>query len=349
MLVMDEAIPPCLAPTNWYNAAVTRRPYVPQYRYSLFGLTIATDLHFGNHLLPATDAPDLTFHLQEGAAPVPDGPVQQLYPKVTPADAAAPRPARVRLTRSVAGYNLSYAGVATFEIADGRITAYDWQPEKQELLEIFFLGPALAFYLEQLGIPAVHAAAVVVGKRAVAFLGSKSGGKSSLAAGFVQHGYPLLADDILALELRDGAIQARPAYPQMRLWPEQARHFLGHERELEFVHPAYPKYRVPVGPGTFGTFCPTPRSLACIYLPERRDPARHGTAVQITPLTRVTAVMALIRHSFIASLVQAADRQAERLAFFAQLAQQVPLRRLRYPNGLEYLPQVRHALLQDDL
>ena len=39
--------------------------------------------------------------------------------------------------------------------------------------------------------------------------------------------------------------------------------------------------------------------------------------------------------------------QPQRLDFFAQMVQQVPMRRLAYPSGFEHLPRVRDAILQD--
>ena len=65
----------------------------------------------------------------------------------------------------------------------------------------------------------------------------------------------------------------------MRMWPDEAQHFLGHYRDLEIVHPQLDKRRVVVGSEGFGTFCAEARPLACIYIPERRDPAEWGEGV----------------------------------------------------------------------
>ena len=59
------------------------------------------------------------------------------------------------------------------------------------------------------------------------------------------------------------------------------------------------------------------------------------------------AVIALVRHSFAARAVQALGWQPRRLRFFADLAQQVPLRRLSYPSGFQHLPRVGQAILRD--
>jgi hypothetical protein len=133
----------------------------------------------------------------------------------------------------------------------------------------------------------------------------------------------------------------------MRLWPDEAQYFLGHYEDLERVHPAYSKRRVPVGPDGFGTFCDASQPMACLYLPERRDPEEGGMEIVIMPVSPRDAVIELVRHSFTPRVVEAIGLQPQRLDFFAQMVQQVPMRRLSYPSGFEHLPRVREAILED--
>jgi hypothetical protein len=213
------------------------------------------------------------------------------------------------------------------------------------MVEIHLLGSVFSFWLEREEIPALHASAVVAGERAVAFLSTSHGGKSSLAAALMQAGCPLLTDDLLPLEFRGGTLVGRPGYPQMRLWPEEARCFLGYAEGLERVHPDYAKRRVPIGTGGFGTFADSPHPLTCIYLPERRDVGE--TKVEILPVAPPDALMTLLRHSFTPRIVAAIGLQPQRLDFFSQLVRDVPLRRLVYPSGRQHLGWVREALLED--
>ena len=133
----------------------------------------------------------------------------------------------------------------------------------------------------------------------------------------------------------------------MRMWPDEAEHFLGHYRDLELVHPQLAKRRVAVGPAGFGAFCAEARPLACLYIPERRDPAAWGDGVEITPLRPTAALMALVRNAFTARAVEALGWQRSRLMVLGDLVQRVPVRRLIYPSGFQRLPQVRQALLRD--
>ena len=65
------------------------------------------------------------------------------------------------------------------------------------------------------------------------------------------------------------------------------------------------------------------------------------------PVGSSEAVMELIRFSFVPNIVERLGWQPRRLAFFARLVQQVPVRRLVYPNGFEFLPRVVEAVFRD--
>ena len=69
--------------------------------------------------------------------------------------------------------------------------------------------------------------------------------------------------------------------------------------------------------------------------------------IGITPVSPRDAVIELVRHSFTPRVVEAIGLQAQRLDFFAQMVQQVPMRRLVYPSGFAHLPRVRDAILED--
>jgi hypothetical protein len=141
----------------------------------------------------------------------------------------------------------------------------------------------------------------VVDDHAVGFLASKQGGKSTLAMGLLQQGHPLLTDDILPLDISEESIRGRPGYPQVRMWPDHAEHFVEDAHALRPAHPYIEKRRVPVGSGGIGSFCDEPRPLQTLYLPERTDDG----SVQIQPITSMNAVQAVLRHSFLPHLVEA--------------------------------------------
>jgi hypothetical protein len=197
----------------------------------------------------------------------------------------------------------------------------------------------LSYWLERLGIPAIHASAVCLERGAIGFVSHSGGGKSSLAAALVQSGVPLLTDDILPIEeSATGTFLARPGFPQMRLEPDGARQFLGEVRGLNPVSPDDSKLHVPVG-----AFHDSSVPLAALYVLERGG----GDDVEVQPLTRREAVIELVRHSFSPYLVEAVGLQPRRLDLFSRLVRQVPVLRLSYPAGFEHLPRIVELLKLD--
>ncbi|UBF26553.1 hypothetical protein K9N68_00625 [Kovacikia minuta CCNUW1] len=133
---------------------------------------------------------------------------------------------------------LHFPASGDFYIWSDRILCHPTTPANPIQLEIDFLGTVLSFWLERQGLPALHASAIVFPTGGTAgFLATSQGGKSSLAAAFIQRGCALLTDDILPLEWDGRTVTGRPGYAQMRLWPDQAEHFLGHFQELRIGSP----------------------------------------------------------------------------------------------------------------
>ncbi len=312
--------------------------------YSLYGLNLASDFPFANRLAEGTGEPDLIFRLV-------DAPPITGWEGAAPAFASSPELDGVEESLIYVyrqdGYDVQrFTDVADYYLWPEGIVCHLLDPACKHLVEVRLLGPTFSLWLELRGIPALHASAVVVGERAAGFLATNSGGKSSLAASLVQAGNPLLTDDVLPLERCGETFLGRPGYPQMRMWPDQAQRFLGYYESLDIVHPAYSKRRVPVD-GGLGTFHNKPIPLACLYLPERRDPVEWGTGIEIASIPRTEALMALVVQSFVPHTVEALGLQPQRLSCFAPLVSQIPVRRLVYPNGFGYLPSVRRAILDD--
>lgn len=325
--------------------------------FGIYGLKVSCGLQITPCLIRVSGPPDLRIETSSS----PPGAWQEEAAYESPFRDEAGRCA-LRILRRESFDLLAFPGVAEFSVAERTILCRPARPQRRELIEIRLLGTVLAFFLERSGIPVLHASAVEVGGAAVAFLGSNRGGKSGLAGAFLKAGFPLLSDDILPLDIDlkgDGpedrslegrgpeGIQARPAYPQMRAWPDLAAHLTGSFENLPRVLPELEKRRIAVGgEGGLGSFCAQARPLAVLYLPQRRPPG-EGEAIRIEALSPRDALVELLRASFIARPVAALGWQPRRIDAFSRLVERVPLRRLSYPSGFEHLDRVREAVLED--
>jgi hypothetical protein len=246
------------------------------------------------------------------------------------------------LYRERSGEVLQFPGAGDFRISQSKIEGC-FQNQEKALAELRFLGPVLSYWFELRGCPTLHAAAVARNGRAIAFVSRHGGGKSGLAASMIQAGASLLTDDLLVLDERENLWEARPSYPEMRMWPDEVSHFVGSPEDLPQVHPESGKRRVAVGDRGFGSFLDASTPLARIYLASRSEETAAG--VEIQPVARSEALIELVRHSFSARLVEGAGLQPARLDRLARLVRSVPVHRLVYPSGFERLPEIAEILM----
>lgn len=310
---------------------------------SLLGLRIATDFPFEIDLPTVADAPpDLVYRVVSGAPLPPPAPeLARTYesPVCTPDGEA-----RLQLFREPGRYLLRLTGRADFIVSPGHIECRVAAPEHSWLAEIAFLGTALSLWLEGVGVPALHGSAVEVEGQAVGFLAPSTTGKSTFAASWVAADYPLLTDDVLAVDAGPEGPRARSGYPLLRLGPDSAHH-LGFtaRRVLPRLHTATDKLRVAVGERHGTHFVPTSRPLARLYFLGRTT----AGAASLQPISPRDAVLELIRHSFAPRLAEALGYGPARLAALSAIAATVPVARLSYPTGFDQLARVRDLVRRD--
>jgi len=109
-------------------------------------------------------------------------------------------------------------GTATIDVCDG------WPPGMAEVLAG---GPVLALALALSGRPCLHASAVSIGGRAVAFAGRSGAGKTTLAALACLAGADLVADDTLAMDVDGAEVRCLPGSRELRLRPAPAELLAG--------------------------------------------------------------------------------------------------------------------------
>lgn len=236
--------------------------------------------------------------------------------------------------------------IATFRLRGDRIEYDLAEGSTLAMMEICFLGVIFSYWQELKGKIALHASVVSVNDSAVAFLASPLSGKTSLAAAMIQRQHTFISDDIACLDLATREVLVSPSYPQMRMWPEQLKNFSCRSDSLIQVWPGVDKWFVPVGEEGFGVFCDQVRPLRCIYLPRREESA---DSIEISLLQPGEALIELVRSSFLPRTLSAAGLQAGRLASLKRIVAEVPVKRLIYPEGFQYLTAVCRAIEEDRL
>jgi hypothetical protein len=130
---------------------------------------------------------------------------------------------RYQLSQYPGGLRLVYSHAGTFDIAHhgSSIVWYHQDDALPELVRSIVLGPAISLALELAGFLCLHGSAVAIGDAAVAFVGPKHFGKSTLATALTAAGARLIGDDLLVVSAGPPAT-VRPGVASVRLWGDMA-------------------------------------------------------------------------------------------------------------------------------
>lgn len=228
--------------------------------------------------------------------------------------------------------------------ADGcRIAGRPLTDVSFEAFHTYLLGVVLSFSLLKRGLDPLHATAVVVDGRAVAFLGDTGYGKSSLGGAFIQIGYPVLTDDLLVLREGNQGFSAYSGPPRIKLIPEIARNLLGEQVT-----------GIPMNPLTRKLVIPLDRHqshqaavpLKTLYVLTRPSASARSERVTLRRLSQRSAFLALLKNAFNTDIIES-ERLRRQFLLCTRIASTVPMKLLSYPRSLASLPLVRDAILSD--
>ena len=289
--------------------------------YRLFGLSVRSEIDLPE-LTPCAEAldPDVTISL-------------------SPIDPSISAPG----LHAIGGDLIFVAeDVARFRISGGSAIVVDPLPgSPARNVRLFLLGSAFGALLHQRGLLPLHANAVEIGGKAVAFMGESGAGKSTLAAWFHDHGYPVLADDVCVIGFDgQGLARAYPGLPRLRLWLDalesSGRKAEGLARSYDDPSFAVDKYDVPLAT----------RSAASDLLLGSLYVLEQGDEFEIEQLTGIAAADAIIANTYRGTFVAPAGTHREHWKSAAALAQATPIYRLRRSKRFDRIDQECSGLLE---
>jgi hypothetical protein len=297
--------------------------------YTAFGGVLRSAIEFPE-LTPALNCarPDWTFIVDRSEPP--DQPFVLVGERRV-------RDERYWLWRSPAGFRLEYSHAGTFDVsADGTFIVWYYRSDaKPELVRSIVLGPAVALALELAGFLCLHGSAVAIGDSAVAFLGPKHFGKSTLATALTASGARLLGDDLLAVEL-GRPVRVRPGVASVRLWAETAAS-LPLESLCETLIPG-----VKTTATGFATRSIAQRAapLLAIYMLTPIMPRPDIEAAARTGLTLTEATISLAQQTKLPDSLIGARAAGSHLSSAARLAASVPVWNLSVVRDISRLGAV---------
>lgn len=297
------------------------------YYYTAYGLLVQSELELPELL--AVSAPkaarvfDLTIRSGRVEPRPPDSLEGDTYYEVTPMAACARwRDAGLYLARE--GKEII---VEPKEGADARA------------VRLYLLNSVFSVILHQRGFLVLHASAVAVRSTAVSFLGDCGSGKSTTAASLHARGWPLLSDDVIAIETpAEGKLLVRSAFPQLKLCPDAAEVFSSDVQSLTKVHPDEDKRLRPAHEGFAGDRV---LHLSRLYM------LQDAEKLEIVPMSPREAMPMLISNSFTAHILEVTEARRSHFEQCVRLMETARIKALRRPRDLKALPRLAELVEED--
>lgn len=241
--------------------------------------------------------------------------------------------------RTTQGYLIRFPHQADFAISDdlSDVVCTPVPDAEFGIGKTLYCNAIQPLIANHLGGISLHASAVCIDGRAIAFLGLSRMGKTTLAAAFARQGYPFLTEDVLKLAVREGGYIVQPSRPVLRLFGDSASELLG---PSSAARPSRTARKTEIEANDILPYADRPAALGALLLLG----AGQCNQVAVEELEPASALARLMQHAFI---LDVQDKQRLRGHFdrIARLAEAVRCYELDYPRRYDLLPTVIDAII----
>jgi hypothetical protein len=209
----------------------------------------------------------------------------------------------------------------------------------------YLVGPVLGFVLRMRGICCLHASAVSIGQKIIAFAGPPHAGKSTTAAAFATLGYSVVSDDIVAIVEKDQVFMVRPGYPRLCLWPDVTAGLFGSERLPRIIPNVdqWDKRYLDLTSDKHG-FQVESLPLAAIYLLNGRS--SDADCPKVEAITTHDALVKLAANTYMNYLLDR-DLRSQEFQLLSRMVSGLPIRRVTPHTDQANLPKLCETILED--
>ncbi|MCK1982996.1 MULTISPECIES: aldolase [Peribacillus] len=283
------------------------------YTYTTFGL-------IAESVLPLPELENLTDIEKEADIKIKKKDLSNVWSKINPL---------IRTSFVVEGNRVMFEvpGLAVFSIEDGKtITFSTYDSDNEDKIRLYILGSCLGILLMQRKVLPLHGSAIAIEGKAYAFIGESGAGKSTLASSFVNKGYKLLSDDVVAISLMEGNQPwVFPSYPQQKLWQESLNAFGLNSADYEPLFDRTTKFSIPVQ----ADFYNKPLPLGGIFELTGAD----IVSIDLQPIEKLHRFQVMHLHTYRRSLIERMHMMDWHFKICAMCMNSVPIYRLSRPTS----------------
>lgn len=229
--------------------------------------------------------------------------------------------------------------VAIFSIQDGSsILISPFNEPEEDKLRLYVLGSCMGALLFQRKILPLHGSTVVIDGLAYAFVGHSGHGKSTLASSFLQKGYQLITDDVIAVSFDSQNVPyVIPAYPQQKLWQESLNTLGMNSNQYQPLFERETKFAVPV----HSQFITKSLPLASIFELSKTD----CNNVEMRSIEKLERLSLLYRHTYRKTFLEGSGLANWHFDIIAKLAGSTNMYQLKRPLDKMTVDQLTNKVL----
>ncbi|WP_188515605.1 hypothetical protein [Blastomonas aquatica] len=225
---------------------------------------------------------------------------------------------------------LNIPGVAVYAVLDGHEVLIQPYPGADPGgIKLFLLGTCIGAILWQRGFTVLHGNAVRIGDGVMVCVGHSGAGKSTLAAEFIRRGFPVIADDVVAVDQNANAVQG---IPRIKLWQESLDHFDLDNSNLTRLRSGEDKFSVKFEAVNDAARLP----VKWIFVLEAGD----CDYPHIEAIRAMEALPLLVEHSYRLELVSGFDLRGSHFLNCTQIASQAVVAKVIRPRSGFLLTQL---------
>jgi hypothetical protein len=173
---------------------------------------------------------------------------------------------------------------------------------------VYLLGPVMGFVLRRRGKIPLHASALSIQGRGIAIVGEAGSGKSTTAAAMALRGWPVLSEDVCALEEEQAGFRVEPGYPRICLWPDSVEFLFSSAEALPLIVKGWEK-RFLAADGAKAKFASHAVPLAAIFL--LGDRSNDARSPFVETISQKETVLRLVQNTHMNWLLDKTQRAAE--------------------------------------
>jgi hypothetical protein len=158
-------------------------------------------------------------------------------------------------------------------------------------IRLYILGTCMGAILIQRKVFPLHGSAIAINGKAYVFVGDSGAGKSTLASAFINKGYEMLSDDVIAVSFSNENVPfVTPSYPQQKLWQESLNEFGMESEDFQPLYGRETKYSVPVASRFSNERLPLSGIFELVITENEK--------IRIQPISGLERLHTLFRHTY---------------------------------------------------